>query len=366
MPPVSDDDVTKSFDNLRMCLGNSFEMDSINNTATLTGLVLRTVFVYADTLSLPNLARATTRRDDLRTYLANSFDTDSVREATTSVLDAFVAYTGALSLIDLARATTHMNTSELALRVIIQRWTNDDNYNIRSMTCLSFIGKKLTMLPTTIVALIYLTELNVFGNLLRTLPAEIRLLSSLSILIVSFNQLSSLPREIGELRSLTRMEARGNELSSLPIEICKLHMLRTLDVADNKITSLPREINQLEKLCNMFVHNNLLRALPLRSIDALVNLTYFTFVLNPFNDMPRLHYRFIDFPVRQQYRTASVSLGATLLALIASCESLYLFALPVCERVLRPLVDPLVSDDDLLQCIYSMHVSCQRVFSARA
>ncbi len=258
-----------------------------------------------------------------------------------------------------------LNPNERQLMELIERMSASNDDNGGKMTRIVFIGRSLTMLPTTIVALIHLTELHITANSLRTLPVEIGSLSSLLTLEVSCNQLTSLPREICQLRSLTKLDANANQLRSLPIEIYNLHKLEVLSVMDNRITLLPREIAQLKKLRGLFICGNRLRTLPMRSLDALANLQVSTFYSNPFEDMPSLRTFIFDDNVLQQYRTARVSLGAMLLTLLASPESLYRFTLPVCERVLRPLVELLVDDDDLLQCIYSVQVSCRRVFDAR-
>ncbi len=257
--------------------------------------------------------------------------------------------------------------SKRELMELIERASvnNDGDDICHRVTCLSMFGRLVTTLPTTIVVLRHLTKLNVGCTSLRALPAEIGSLSSLLELSVNHNQLTSLPREIGELRSLVTLFAHNNNLRSLPIELCELHALETLCISHNEIPSLPREINRLQKLRDMFVDNNLLRALPMRSLDALVNLKFMTFTLNPFDDMSPLLLLDKHSTIFQRYRVARVLLGATLLALLASRDSLYRFALPVCERMLRPFVSLMVDNDDLLQCIYSMHMSCRRVFDAR-
>ncbi len=64
-----------------------------------------------------------------------------------------------------------------------------------------------------------------------------------------------------------------------------------------------------------------------------------------------------------QYRVQMRVAIRCLQALYSSTESLHQFQLPVCERVLRHLVNDLVDDRDLTLLIYTMRVTCEKIFA---
>jgi internalin A len=129
----------------------------------------------------------------------------------------------------------------------------------------------LKTLPSEIVHLIQLCELDLRWNHLTILPPEIGQLTALQRLDLRGNQLTGVPPEIGQLIALQQLYLSRNQLTALPPEIGQLIALQQLYLSRNQLTALPPEIDQLVRLNGLYLSYNQLTAVPAR-IGQLTNL----------------------------------------------------------------------------------------------
>lgn len=99
---------------------------------------------------------------------------------------------------------------------------------------LDLSNKKLTKLPSYVLDLTNLVELNISGNeITGALPAEIRRLQNLQVLNASNNLMSGVPAEIGQLKNLRILNLANNQLTGLPNELANLKNLTTFNLSGN-------------------------------------------------------------------------------------------------------------------------------------
>lgn len=99
---------------------------------------------------------------------------------------------------------------------------------------LDLSNKQLTKLPSYVLNLNNLEELNVSSNQLTgALPAEIKNLKKLKILNLSNNLMTGVPAEVGQLANLEILNLANNQLTGLPYELGNLKNLKTLDLSGN-------------------------------------------------------------------------------------------------------------------------------------
>jgi|GEM_PF-780802 len=151
---------------------------------------------------------------------------------------------------------------------------------------LDLSGMGLTELPPEIGRLMHLTKL-VLGryeqlsmegapviirrNQLATLPSEIVRLTKLEELDFRFNHLTSLPLEITKLVNLKGLYLSGNQLQDLPLEVEKLVNLESLTLGGNQFNFVPPVIFKIKNLRQLFLDNHSLGMLP-SEIEQLLHL----------------------------------------------------------------------------------------------
>lgn len=106
-----------------------------------------------------------------------------------------------------------------------------------SLTSLNRSNQGLTALPSGILSMTDLEQLDISGNRLTgALPAEIRFMAKLQVLDMSDNQMTGLPAELGQLSQLRVLDASNNNLTGIPHELGNLQNLEVLDLSDNNIS----------------------------------------------------------------------------------------------------------------------------------
>ena len=108
---------------------------------------------------------------------------------------------------------------------------------IPALTSRDRSGQNLTTMPTDILAMNNLQQLDLSNNMLTgALPAEIRHLQNLQILDISNNKMTGLPAELGQLSKLRVLDASNNQLTGIPHELGNLQNLEVLDLSGNDIS----------------------------------------------------------------------------------------------------------------------------------
>ena len=118
------------------------------------------------------------------------------------------------------------------------------NISCPALTCLYLSNNKLIELPITIWYLPLLTELDIKNNLLETIVKKesidsVRLSNSLKVVDISHNKLDDLPSFILELTALGELNVSHNELKTLPHNLWKCSTLKELNASHNVLSSLP-------------------------------------------------------------------------------------------------------------------------------
>ena len=124
------------------------------------------------------------------------------------------------------------------------------NY-LKNCTILSLQWNKLREIPSCLLQLPSIIELNVSHNVLVELPDVPEWPFSLKILNVSHNRLTRLPKStVGP--SIEKLDLSYNQFRSVPSCVCSFLTLLTLDLSGNsKISSLPVELGRLKKLYDL-------------------------------------------------------------------------------------------------------------------
>lgn len=122
---------------------------------------------------------------------------------------------------------------------------------------LDLSGKQLNKLPSYVLNLNNLEELNLSNNQLTgALPAEIKNLKKLRILNLSNNLMTGIPAEVGQLSNLEILNLSNNQFTGLPYELGNLKNLKTLNLSGNNyaqqdldiiIKTLPKDIKIITK-----------------------------------------------------------------------------------------------------------------------
>lgn len=139
-------------------------------------------------------------------------------------------------------------------------------------TTLNLSGLWLTQLPSEILELTNLIELNLYNNSLTTIPEDIAKLKNLIILNLTDNRLNKFPEAILKLTNLSKLYINDNLLSEIPEEIVKLNNLTNLQLVENRLIALPETIGGLTNLIELICFHNQLTTIP-ESIGNLTKLT---------------------------------------------------------------------------------------------
>lgn len=117
----------------------------------------------------------------------------------------------------------------------------------------------LKNLPSQIVTLKYLTDLDISENQFSCFPDEIFSLVSLRSLNVSSTLLEILSPKLGQLDNLLNLDLSHNRLRDLP-SFFSLRLLNQLDVSDNRLSELHESIFSLPHLRFLYSSNNPFKA----------------------------------------------------------------------------------------------------------
>ncbi|GIL65590.1 hypothetical protein Vafri_19329 [Volvox africanus] len=132
---------------------------------------------------------------------------------------------------------------------------------------------RLEQLPTEVLQLTELEELQLSGNCLMDLPDEISRLTALRRLGLAGNLLTSLPPGLGALTGLEGLWLHGNLIASLPQQLSNLGALRALSLAGNCLEGVPSgSLAGLTSLTDLTLAGNQLEALPPNELAPLSRL----------------------------------------------------------------------------------------------
>ncbi|MCP4442616.1 MAG: hypothetical protein GY810_27220 [Aureispira sp.] len=141
-------------------------------------------------------------------------------------------------------------------------------------------------LPTSILKLPQLTELQIRNLGITSLPKEIDKLDLLDTLKIEKTPIESLPNSIGKLEFLTHLYLTQTEIEKLPDSIVNCESLERITIVGSKLKTLPKEIGSLKQLNCLTIKNSNLKTLP-KSFEKLSGLQ--TLVLNAqeFDSLPQ-------------------------------------------------------------------------------
>jgi len=114
----------------------------------------------------------------------------------------------------------------------------------------------------------------------KSLPTAMVLLQNLRELDLSCNDLEEVPPVVWQLANLTRLELHNNYIERFPADIANLASLESLDLSSNRLTTLPSEIGQLRQLEYLAMRYNHMRELP-QSLESLSKLKVMRLNSNP-------------------------------------------------------------------------------------
>ena len=145
---------------------------------------------------------------------------------------------------------------------------------LKNLTALNLSANKFTQLPSCIVKLASLVDLQLASNgLSGTLDSSFGNLTKLELLDISSNEISCLPGEFKNLKNLRKLFLRKNKLKALPgSALVGMARLEELEASENQIEIIFQEVVdeqpvQLSSLKRLDLRNNRLVALD-KSKDA--------------------------------------------------------------------------------------------------
>ncbi|XP_078697448.1 uncharacterized protein LOC144925345 [Branchiostoma floridae x Branchiostoma belcheri] len=127
---------------------------------------------------------------------------------------------------------------------------------------LDLSGNSRIHLPDGLAGLTNLRVLGLKGTDMRTVPRAVWRLTQLERLDLSWTQLQTLPAEIGHLTNVKHLNLSGCELRTFPPEVGRLTQLERLDLSHNQLQTLPAEIGQLTDVKHLDLSLCELRTLP--------------------------------------------------------------------------------------------------------
>ena len=124
------------------------------------------------------------------------------------------------------------------------------NY-LKNCTILSLQWNKLKEIPSCLLQLPFIAELNLSNNMLTELPEVPEWPFSLTQFNVAHNKLNRLPKSTVAL-SIEKLNLSYNHFRSVPSCVCSFITLLMLDLSGNsKISSLPVELGRLKKMFDL-------------------------------------------------------------------------------------------------------------------
>merc|ERR1712232_1552532 len=132
---------------------------------------------------------------------------------------------------------------------------------------ISLADNKLDVIPSILVTLESLKELNVSGNhlgprllLQQRLDTEFEftkpLTLSLEVLDLSRNAIEHLPQSLSSIANLRSLQLSSNALRDLPDNLVALQRLSTLDVARNELCYVNSAVFGLPRLTDLILTGN--------------------------------------------------------------------------------------------------------------
>jgi len=159
---------------------------------------------------------------------------------------------------------------------------------LRSLEYISFFDNGFTEYPLSLGNLIRLNKLCISGDSITTLPSSIINLSSLVELNITECpklQLDTLFSLISQLENLKELDLSENGLSDLPMSLTKLTHLKELWLDDNTFTSVPESVKSLSNLEYLRFFSNNIEILNITSGD-LKSLKRIDLCYNKFDTFP--------------------------------------------------------------------------------
>jgi hypothetical protein len=216
---------------------------------------------------------------------------DSYARQQQMVLEAWKRQQEALRLAELEEAEPDPDSVEASLFKGLETMPIDRHlkaYLIRvvaiSSPYLLWLKQGLESVPSVVVRLPWLQEVNLSENSLSTLPKELMTLPALKRLYLHSNQLTTLP-DLSGVPLLEILDLHDNQLSILPSSLTCLNNLQMLDLERNKIRLLPAEIGDLAKLHHLNLARNCIKVIP-STLPQLKNLSFLNLRLNPIANLP--------------------------------------------------------------------------------
>ncbi|XP_006159629.1 leucine-rich repeat-containing protein 69 isoform X3 [Tupaia chinensis] len=152
-------------------------------------------------------------------------------------------------------------------RLLIKALQGGENTKI-----MTFTGKKIKKMPSTLEKLPALKTLDLQNNLIPEVCPEIRTLTQLTSLNLGNNLLEAVPEELKYLVSLRKLHLFGNRICRFASGVCDgLQNLILLNLNNNQLTWLPQEIGRLKSLVYMSINHNQLAIIP-TELCSLLNL----------------------------------------------------------------------------------------------
>lgn len=136
---------------------------------------------------------------------------------------------------------------------------SDSLGRFRNLRYLSLRGAGLERVPSSIVELTELRELDLSRNLIQTLPPKLARLNRLHTLYLNEDPQLNLLRSLevlAKLRGLRELHLESDNITVVPALIGKLKGLENLYLNDNEIHGLPQEMRALPRLRFIDLHQN--------------------------------------------------------------------------------------------------------------
>jgi Leucine-rich repeat (LRR) protein len=148
-------------------------------------------------------------------------------------------------------------------------------------------GMRLTNLPTEILKLENLKELDLSDNSLSRLPDSFAVkLKRLEILDLSNNQFSVLPNQITGMLNLGYLNLEGNQLNALPESISSLSSLQWLNIGRNRFNTVPTVLTTFQNLKNLTLDDIRIDSLP-QQFENLKNIRYLSLRRTGLKSIPK-------------------------------------------------------------------------------